>query len=486
MNYLLPSRPETIILRAVSQLKRPAELPAPRNSFHEPNEEQGITVQRKDALQKRIAWKFMSAKVHHARGLGPDALNARPKKLLQLISSMDPVAGGPCQGIRNLKPRLSDQGHTVEVVCLDDPNSSYLACETLPIQALGPGKGPWCYHSALRPWLKKNLPRFDAVILNGLWQFPGFVLSRLAGCQNAPPYYVFPHGMLDPWFQLARGRRLKAIRNWFYWKLVEQQVIHRAEALLFTSAEEMRLARDTFRPYQPKREINVGFGVSEPLERTPALQLAFEQRCRGLGGRSYLLFLGRIDPKKGVDILIQAFAAVYGSKFDPQKPSTCLVIAGPGMDGKFGRKMFELAHQTCPPGSVLFPGMLMGEAKWGALYGAEACVLLSHQENFGLAVVESLSCGTPVLISNQVNIWREIQQDEAGLVEGDTLSGAEQLLRRWQSRLPEENIKMRRAAQDSYGNRFGIALAAQNLLKVLEEPAARPRVESVFDSFAPG
>jgi glycosyltransferase involved in cell wall biosynthesis len=204
---------------------------------------------------------------------------------------MDPRAGGISEGIRNLHPRLSDRRYNVEVVCLDDPNSIYLAGETLPIQALGPGKGPWCYHAALRPWLRKNLPRFDAVILNGLWQFPGFALSRLAGHQNAPPYYVFPHGMLDPWFQSAPGRRLKAIRNWFYWKFIEHQVIHRAEALLFTSAEEMRLARTTFRPYRPKREINVGFGACEPLERTPAMQVAFEQQCPGVKGRSYILYL---------------------------------------------------------------------------------------------------------------------------------------------------------------------------------------------------
>ena len=400
-------------------------------------------------------------------------------KLLHLISSMNPHAGGPCQGIRNLVPRVCERGNEVEVVCLDDPSSSYLACETVPIHALGKGTGSWCYHPTLRPWLEKNLLRFDAVILNGLWQYPGFTLSRLAGHPDAPPYYVFPHGMLDPWFQCARERRLKAIRNWFYWKIVEHKVIRGAEALLFTCAEEMRLARGTFRPYQPKRQINVGYGVSDPPERRQCLQLAFEQSCPGVNRRPYLLFLGRIHPKKGVDLLIKAFAAVYGSKLDAQNPSTCLVIAGPGKETTYGRDMVEMAAETCAPGSVLWPGMLTGDAKWGAIYNAEAFVLPSHQENFGIAVAEALSCSTPVLISNQINIWREIAEDQAGFVGDDTSTGAEQVLRRWKSRSLEDHDRMKSAAKLSYETRFGIVRAASNLLTLLEESATRPPVGSL-------
>jgi glycosyltransferase involved in cell wall biosynthesis len=187
--------------------------------------------------------------------------------------------------------------------------------------------------------------------------------------------------------------------------------------------------------------------------------------------------LGRIHPKKGVDILIRAFAAVYGSKLDAQYPSTCLVIAGPGKETTFGRAMYEMAARTCPPGSVLWPGMLTGDAKWGAIYNAEAFVLPSHQENFGIAVAEALSCGTPVLISNQINICREIEEDQAGFVGDDTSTGAEQVLRRWKSRSPEDHKRMKRAAQLSYETRFGIVQAARNLLDLLEK--TENRIESL-------
>jgi hypothetical protein len=122
-----------------------------------------------------------------------------------------------------------------------------------------------------------------------------------------------------------------------------------------------------------------------------------------------------------------------------------LVIAGPGWDSGYGEEVRRLIdevnrsialtehrtlnteHSAC----VHAVDMLSGAAKWGALYGCEAFVLPSHQENFGIAVVEALACGKPVLISDQVNIWREIVEDGAGLVEGDTEEGVEKLLRRF-------------------------------------------------------
>jgi glycosyltransferase involved in cell wall biosynthesis len=415
-------------------------------------------------------------------------------KFLHVISSMDPRSGGPCQGIRNLAPRSLEHGNNVEVVCLDDPNSDYLSHESIKVHALGKGRSAWNYHPALRPWLEKNLPRFDLVILNGLWQYPGYTLSRLARRPDMPPYFVFAHGMLDPWFQRAPERRLKAVRNWFYWKLIEQHVIRRAEAVFFTCAEEMRLARETFRPYQPKRQVNVGYGVAQPPEYHDRMAEAFTQKCPGVKDRPYFIFLGRIHPKKGVDILIKAYAKVYGVKSDKLKSETLksgansisvsafknvsisafsnapplLVIAGPGLETDYGKEMQKLAADLCPPTSVLWPGMLTGDAKWGALYHAEAFVLTSHQENFGIAVVEALACGKPVLISNQINIWREIEEDEAGLVADDTLAGAEQLFRNWESLSSEEKAAMKRAAKASYENRFGIALAAKNLIAIIE------------------
>lgn len=391
-------------------------------------------------------------------------------KYLHIIASMDPRSGGPCEGIRCQAAELTQHGNTLEVVCLDNPNSDFLPRDSLHVHALGKGCGAWGYHPALRPWLNENLPRFDAVILNGIWQYAGYALFKTAQCAKTPPYFVFPHGMLDPWFQRAPERRLKAIRNWFYWKLIEQHVISNAEGIFFTCAEEMRLARGTFRPYQPKREINVGFGIAQPPDYHKGMEKAFVQKCPGMKDKPYFLFLGRIHPKKGVDLLIKAFSAIYHSSLPK------LVIAGPGLETAFGGKMKQLAAKICPPDSVFWPGMLTGDAKWGALYNAEAFALTSHQENFGIAVVEALACGLPVLISNQINIWREIEKDKAGLIGDDTHEGAEQLFRRWGSLSPEDKAVMKRAAKSSFENRFYIAIAAKNLLTTMEELTMQSRI----------
>lgn len=401
-------------------------------------------------------------------------------KLLQVISSMDPRTGGPCQAVRNYFPEIIEKGNSMEVVCLDAPHADYLRHESLPIHALGQGRGPWQYHPAMRPWLEANLPRFDAVILNGLWQYPGFALSQATQRPGMPKYFVFPHGMLDPWFQRAPERRLKAIRNWLHWKLLERHVIHQARAVLFTCAEEMRLARETFRPYHPQSQINVGFGIVPPPEYHPGMQAAFFEKCPGLKGAPYILFLGRIHPKKGVDILLQAYAELCRTAATGQpNPLPKLVVAGPGLETAFGRQMQALAANTCPPNSVFWPGMLTGDAKWGSLHHAEAFVLTSHQENFGIAVVESLACGTPVLISNQINIWQEINQDKAGLVAADTQAGAQQVLRSWQNLSSIEKQAMKGNAKNCYEKNFRMDTAAQRLLKVIQDSADMRAAETM-------
>jgi glycosyltransferase involved in cell wall biosynthesis len=390
-------------------------------------------------------------------------------KLLHVIGSMNPDTGGPCQMIRSFAPWFLEQGHLLEVVCLNDRDAAFLKSEPFPVHALGQGRGGWNHSPGMTPWFKKHLREFDAVILNGLWQFQGYSLWRASTSVTcAPPYFIFPHGMLDPWFQKMSVRPLKAARNWVVWKTIQHRIVRDAAGLLFTCEEERRLARLPFSPYQPQREEVVGLGVPEPPLFDERMKVAFREKCPGVGGENYFLFLGRIHPKKGVDLLIQGYASLHkktlGGNSIPK-----LVIAGPDLESTYGREMQQLAAQSCPPNSVFWPGMISGDAKWGALFGCEAFVLTSHQENFGIAVVEALACGKPVLISNQINIWREIKDDQAGLIGDDTIAGANSVFRGWNNLLPESRAAMQKSARSSYENRFGVAPATRRLLAVIDK-----------------
>ena len=117
---------------------------------------------------------------------------------------------------------------------------------------------------------------------------------------------------------------------------------------------------------------------------------------------------------------------------------------------------------------IVWPGMLSGDLKWGLLRLAEAFVLPSHQENFGVAVAEALACGTPVLISNKVNIWREIAGDQAGLVDDDDEPGTTRLLKQWLALTPDRKTAMRENAERSFHSRFEVAHAAAALIETIE------------------
>jgi glycosyltransferase involved in cell wall biosynthesis len=147
-------------------------------------------------------------------------------------------------------------------------------------------------------------------------------------------------------------------------------------------------------------------------------------------------------------------------------------MAGPCADEQYLHQLRALASNAGD--SILFPGMLTGDTKWGALSTAEAFVLPSHQENFGIAVVEALACGTPVLISNKINIWREIEADGAGYVENDDLAGTSNLLSRWLAAPAEIRLRMQQSARECFANRFEIERATDSLLAVIAARAKDP------------
>lgn len=378
-------------------------------------------------------------------------------RLLRIIPSIDRRSGGPAEAARRLDAELVRLGHSVEVVSLDDAGESWIRDYPVAVHALG-GRGHFRYSPDLKPWLEKNAPRFDAVVVDGLWQYPGLGAWRaLAG--GAVPYFVFTHGMLDPWFK--RAYPLKHLKKWLYWPWAEYRVLRDARAVLFTCEEERRLARESFWLYRPRQELVTAFGTADVPPDSNDLRQSFHRQFAGLADKRLCLFLGRIQEKKGCDLLIEAFAQLAR---DDQRLH--LVMAGPGEEAWLAL-LRQLAHKAGISDRITWTGMLTGDLKWGAFYAAELFCLPSHQENFGIAVAEALACGRPVAISDKVNIWREIADDGAGWVGNDTVEGTLGALRKWLRASDDERKHASLAARQSFEKRFRIDAAAAHLASLI-------------------
>jgi glycosyltransferase involved in cell wall biosynthesis len=299
------------------------------------------------------------------------------------------------------------------------------------VHALGPARSNYGYTPRLREWLRQNLSRFDGVVIHGLWLYNSYGSYRVI--RHRTPYVVFPHGMLDPYFK--RAFPLKHLKKQLYWLAREYRVLRDAKAVCFTTAIERDSAAGTLWP-QRWNPVVVSFGSAEP-HGDPAMQReAFLARFPALRQRRFFLFLSRIHSKKGCDLVIEAFGRVA-----PAHPELDLVMAGPDKEGlrpqlEAQAKRLQIAHR------VHWTGMLQGDLKWGALGAAEAFVLPSHHENFGVAVVEALACRLPVLISDKVNIWPDILRDEAGIVNADTAEGTYRSMETLLAMRPEERERM--------------------------------------------
>ena len=390
-------------------------------------------------------------------------------KILHVISSANPAGGGPVEGIKQLSGVLQQSGHSVELLCLDPPTAPWLAEFQFPVHAAGPSSPGYGYSPRLIPWLRQHQDAYDTIIVNGIWQFSSFG-TWCALRKSAKSYCVFPHGMLDPWFK--RRYPLKHLKKWLYWPWADYRVLRDAAAVLFTCEEERLQARQSFWLYKCHETV-VSYGTAGPIGEPDAQRSLFLERFPELQDRRLLLFLGRVHEKKGCLELIQAFRQVVGEAKAATQEFR-LVMAGP-TDSDYARDVRRAADRLGMTDRVIWTGMLSGDLKWGAFHAAEAFVLPSHQENFGVAVAEALACGVPVLISNKVNIWREIEADRAGLVENDDLQGTGRLLERWLALDSGSRTEMRRAARGCFERRFEINRAAQALIQALQTAgAARP------------
>ncbi len=386
--------------------------------------------------------------------------------LLHCIGSINPATGGPIEAVRQLSAVHQRQGHHIELASLDPPEAPWVQQSPIQCHALGPGLlGNFGFSPRYQRWIEGNASRFDAVIVHGLWQYHGIGV-RQGLRRHRTPYFVYPHGMLDPWFK--RTYPFKHLKKWLFWPWGEYRVLRDANGVLFTCEQEARLAAQSFCLYSTHDQV-VSFGTAPPPAEARQQTLAFETRFPAAQGTRRLLFLGRVHEKKGVDLLLKAWAQV--ARTHPQALACSqLVMAGPA-DDAYGQAMKALAVDLGIASQVVWTGMLSGDEKWGAYRCSDAFVLASHQENFGISVVEALACAKPVLISRQVNIWREIDAAQAGWMVDDDIGSVAAGLGQWAQSTSTERAQMGDRAVALFQQRFHIEAAAKSLLDALSARA---------------
>ena len=387
-------------------------------------------------------------------------------RVLHIISSVNPEGGGPIEGIKQIAKALKvETGATyIEVASMDDPGAPWVRDFPLKVHAFGPvstlsRKLNYYYAPRLVPWLRAHAHEYDAVIVDGLWAYHGFATWR-ALRKSTTPYFVFTHGMLDPWFKHTYP--LKHLKKWLYWPWADYRLLRDAKAVFFTCEEERILARQSFWLYRCNEEV-VGYGTSAPPGDAALQRATFLNDYPGLHDKRLLFFISRIHPKKGCDLLVEAFSRVA-----KEDHSLHLVMAGPDQIGwqvelEAKAKLLGIAER------ITWTGMLSGDKKWGAYRAAEVFVLPSHQENFGIVVAEALACGLPALISKRVNIWREVEAEGAGIVANDDLNGTIGMLEEWLSMKPQDQQKMKQSTLACFAKHFEISVAVKRLYSALSK-----------------
>jgi glycosyltransferase involved in cell wall biosynthesis len=398
-------------------------------------------------------------------------------RLLHVIAGLSPEHGGPSENLRLLASGYATLGMEIEVLSQDAPGAAYLATYPFRVHAVGPETSTYGRNPLIDQWLAAHIHEFDGVVVEGLWQYNGPAVRRAARAAGKP-YAVFTHGMLDPWFQ--KTYPFKYLKKYAYWLLTQYAVLRDAYRVLFTTELEAELAPTNFRPNRWSSAV-VPLGTMRPAGDPAQQREAFYARCPGARGRRLLLFLGRIHVKKGCDLLIEAFASVAAAY-----PDLDLVIAGPDQTG-MQAGLVDATRRLGIAERVHWPGMLEGDAKWGAFYASEAFILPSHQENFGIAIAEAIACRKPVLISNKINIWHYVSEDRVGFVEEDTVEGTRRLLQNWLSLGKEGKQALVDRTDACFDTRFSVENCARAIQEVFLEAlradssAASARVPSQPD-----
>lgn len=325
--------------------------------------------------------------------------------VLHITASMSPKWGGPTKVVADLTEKLAEKG--VEITIFSPfkrgEESEVIKPKGVNLRLFRQSfmdKLWTSYSSELERAIQKGVNNFDIIHIHEIWHYPQYIAYKAAK-KTGKPYIITIHGSLDPWCL-----NYKSFKKKIYSSLIQKRVLKEASVIHAITNEEVKQIKN-FIANNNITMIPNGINQEDFINLSSRKEL--EKLYPELIGKKILFFLGRIHPKKGLDLLAKVFGIIARERNDVR-----LLIAGPGSDG-YKDKIVQILKKEGVLNKAIFTGMLKDQNKLVTLGGADIFILPSYSEGFSMAILEAMICKLPVIITPQCN-FPEVAEYEAGIV----------------------------------------------------------------------
>lgn len=379
-------------------------------------------------------------------------------KVLHLIPSYLPLEkyGGPIYSTHLLCKYLFKKGVNITVFTTAPNFEKERIIDNIKVKYFNYyGYEHYNFSPSLFKSLSKEIKNFEIVHITAIWNFPVFAGAYLSR-KFKLPYIISPIGSLDPDVVKSKSYIIKKI----YYYLISKKYIEKASLIHYTTKYEKEKTERYFKI--KNKGIIIPRGIEIPKFENEHNKYVIFDTHPFLKNKKYILFLSRINWKKGLDILIPAFYEISKEFKD-----IYLVITGPDNEG-YGRNVKRWVKNYGLERKVIFTGPLYGDEKISILKNAEVFVLPSYSENFGMAAVEAMACGTPVVISERVGIYREVMKHDAGII---TKISRESVYKGIKILLENKNFsqKISKNAKKLVKEYYDINKVVENMIRIYEK-----------------
>lgn len=381
-------------------------------------------------------------------------------KILQIVPSISLVYGGPSQMVLGLSAALAQLGQEVTIITTDSNGDTGQAPLDVPLGVPVSQNGYQIYYFPCSPfrrykfsldlfsWLANRAKDYDIAHIHALFS-PVSSISAFIARYRQLPYILRPLGTLDP-ADLQKKRQLKQI----YANFLEKTNLAAAAAVHFTSQQECQTAE---RFNIKTKDIVIPLGVD--FFNPQALSVGFDLPQN----KPIILYMSRLDPKKGLDLLLPSLERLLEKGLDFH-----FVLAGGNpQDREYENRIKNQIERSILGKNTTITGFVTGEVKNSLLARADLFVLPSYYENFGIAVAEAMAAGIPVVISDRVDLHPAVAAAAAGWV---TACQLEDLTNTLATAITNPEIRQQRGknAKDLVFNQYSWSAIADQLLTVYQ------------------